>query len=285
MVAKAMRGLARPRVENGADRGDNEKNWLRKARSVISGVFSGARLRLTCYSSAHGSKSALVDARGCIEAVAEHEKDDGLERTGLDLGELIYGSGRGGAGCLEGSVRSLPPSLKDVADSECREISERRGEKAGPYGQIVLSKRHQRAMLRLSTVFKKNPSVKLLDVEVGKSNGNSVNIGNEKRCTAGTPRSTIRARAVAWVLMKLQGAQQKMKVKTVCYKVSNPIKEEERHEEDEDEEVDLTDEEEEGGEVELCKKRILMGRRCKPLNCSGALQYDSNGILLPELLP
>ncbi|KAJ6683091.1 F2P16.13 PROTEIN-RELATED [Salix koriyanagi] len=40
---------------------------------------------------------------------------------------------------------------------------------------------------------------------------------------------------------------------------------------------------EEGGE-ELCKKRILMGEKCKPLNFSGSLHYDEDGILLPEVL-
>lgn len=44
------------------------------------------------------------------------------------------------------------------------------------------------------------------------------------------------------------------------------------------------EEEDEGGE-ELCKKRILMGEKCRPLNFSGILKYDQNGILLPELLP
>ncbi|EOA22247.1 hypothetical protein CARUB_v10002836mg, partial [Capsella rubella] len=33
---------------------------------------------------------------------------------------------------------------------------------------------------------------------------------------------------------------------------------------------------------ELCKKRILMGERCKPINKSGVLQYGGDGILLPE---
>lgn len=41
---------------------------------------------------------------------------------------------------------------------------------------------------------------------------------------------------------------------------------------------------EESGGHELCKKRILMGSKCKPLNLSGTLQYDNNGILLPEAL-
>ncbi|KAL1212785.1 hypothetical protein V5N11_021336 [Cardamine amara subsp. amara] len=36
------------------------------------------------------------------------------------------------------------------------------------------------------------------------------------------------------------------------------------------------------GEKELCKKRILMGERCKPMNKSGVLHYDGDGILLPE---
>ncbi|GMP40059.1 hypothetical protein CsSME_00010651 [Camellia sinensis var. sinensis] len=49
------------------------------------------------------------------------------------------------------------------------------------------------------------------------------------------------------------------------------------------------DEEEKNGEreeeeaEELCKKRILMGEKCRPLNLSGALHYDKNGVLLPEL--
>ncbi|KAJ1383467.1 hypothetical protein SESBI_43391 [Sesbania bispinosa] len=36
---------------------------------------------------------------------------------------------------------------------------------------------------------------------------------------------------------------------------------------------------------ELCKKRILMGGRCKPLNSSGTLSYDSDGLFLPEIVP
>ncbi|KAL0718112.1 hypothetical protein Bca4012_067434 [Brassica carinata] len=36
------------------------------------------------------------------------------------------------------------------------------------------------------------------------------------------------------------------------------------------------------GEEELCKKRILMGERCKPINQSGVLQYDGDGIIVPE---
>ncbi|KAH0908616.1 hypothetical protein HID58_031937 [Brassica napus] len=34
------------------------------------------------------------------------------------------------------------------------------------------------------------------------------------------------------------------------------------------------------GDEELCKKRILMGERCKPINRSGVLQYDGDGILV-----
>ncbi|KAK4427626.1 hypothetical protein Salat_1531600 [Sesamum alatum] len=40
--------------------------------------------------------------------------------------------------------------------------------------------------------------------------------------------------------------------------------------------------EEDAGELELCKKRILMGEKCRPLNISGTLHYDKNGVLLPE---
>lgn len=36
---------------------------------------------------------------------------------------------------------------------------------------------------------------------------------------------------------------------------------------------------------ELCKKRILLGEKCRPLNHSGTLQYDKDGVLLPETIP
>ncbi|GAB2277384.1 hypothetical protein Dimus_012088 [Dionaea muscipula] len=37
------------------------------------------------------------------------------------------------------------------------------------------------------------------------------------------------------------------------------------------------------GEVyELCKKRILLGNKCKTMNPSGELRYDSNGVLIAE---
>ncbi|KAJ0013462.1 hypothetical protein Pint_19723 [Pistacia integerrima] len=36
---------------------------------------------------------------------------------------------------------------------------------------------------------------------------------------------------------------------------------------------------------ELCKKRILLGGKCRPLNHSGTLQYDKDGVLLPEIIP
>lgn len=35
----------------------------------------------------------------------------------------------------------------------------------------------------------------------------------------------------------------------------------------------------------LCKKRILMGEKCRPLHQSGTLKYDKDGILLPENIP
>ncbi|EEF49926.1 hypothetical protein RCOM_1434180 [Ricinus communis] len=43
--------------------------------------------------------------------------------------------------------------------------------------------------------------------------------------------------------------------------------------------------EDRGGGVELCKKRILMGGKCRPLNNSGTLQYDKDGVLLPDIIP
>ncbi|KAB2621578.1 hypothetical protein D8674_023760 [Pyrus ussuriensis x Pyrus communis] len=50
-----------------------------------------------------------------------------------------------------------------------------------------------------------------------------------------------------------------------------------------DEGDDSRQEEREG--EELCKKRILMGGKCKPLSLSGTLQYAENGILVTEFIP
>ena len=41
---------------------------------------------------------------------------------------------------------------------------------------------------------------------------------------------------------------------------------------------------EENGELVLCKKRIPMGEKCRPLGFSGTLRYDKGDILLPEVL-
>ncbi|KAM7274414.1 hypothetical protein ACFE04_029078 [Oxalis oulophora] len=37
-----------------------------------------------------------------------------------------------------------------------------------------------------------------------------------------------------------------------------------------------------GDDDQLCKKRILMGEKCKPLGNSGKLEYDEDGVLLPD---
>ncbi|XP_050225302.1 uncharacterized protein LOC126674823 [Mercurialis annua] len=38
------------------------------------------------------------------------------------------------------------------------------------------------------------------------------------------------------------------------------------------------------GGIELCKKRILMGGKCRPLSHSGTLEYDGDGFLLPDII-
>lgn len=48
-------------------------------------------------------------------------------------------------------------------------------------------------------------------------------------------------------------------------------------------EYDRNREEDEEEQLCLCKKRILMGARCKPLHFSGALQYDTDGLLMPGI--
>ncbi|KDP23428.1 hypothetical protein JCGZ_23261 [Jatropha curcas] len=49
---------------------------------------------------------------------------------------------------------------------------------------------------------------------------------------------------------------------------------------------ETSEREDRGGEQqELCKKRILMGEKCRPLSYSGTLQYDKDGTLLPDAIP
>ncbi|KAF3629019.1 hypothetical protein FXO38_23348 [Capsicum annuum] len=63
------------------------------------------------------------------------------------------------------------------------------------------------------------------------------------------------------------------RVKSIHKKVVKQGRESKYEAEEEQEKVDL----------ELCKKRILMGGKCRPLSASGSLHYDQDGILLPEL--
>ncbi|XP_061367905.1 uncharacterized protein LOC133310924 [Gastrolobium bilobum] len=57
--------------------------------------------------------------------------------------------------------------------------------------------------------------------------------------------------------------------------------EEEEEEEGEGDEADCGDQDEEA----LWRKNILMGERCRPLDFSGKIEYDSEGKTLPDLSP
>ena len=61
-------------------------------------------------------------------------------------------------------------------------------------------------------------------------------------------------------------------------------KENKQFEQDSEQESDEKDRDE-MGDLELCKKRILMGEKCRPHGFSGILLYGKDGILLPEVLP
>lgn len=75
-----------------------------------------------------------------------------------------------------------------------------------------------------------------------------------------------------------------IKRQKACYCISRRVKAIHKRLVKQERECKHEDEEEqEKVELELCKKRILMGGKCRPLGASGSLHYDQNGMLLPEL--
>ncbi|CAN4111023.1 unnamed protein product [Withania somnifera] len=78
-----------------------------------------------------------------------------------------------------------------------------------------------------------------------------------------------------WALIKRQHAGYCIirRVKFIHKRVVKQGRESKHEDEEEQEKINL----------ELCKKRILMGGKCRPLSASGSLHYDQDGILLPEL--
>ncbi|MCD7446460.1 hypothetical protein HAX54_007773 [Datura stramonium] len=83
------------------------------------------------------------------------------------------------------------------------------------------------------------------------------------------------SKTINWASIKRQAAGYCIirRAKSIHKRVVKQEKECKHEDEKEQEEVEL----------ELCKKRILMGGKCRPLSASGSLHYDQNGILLPEL--
>ncbi|KAK7269395.1 hypothetical protein RIF29_22121 [Crotalaria pallida] len=68
-----------------------------------------------------------------------------------------------------------------------------------------------------------------------------------------------------------------LKLKMVRSMIKRKVRKQSKH--------DLEQGHENGDELkgeELCRKRILMGVRCKPLCSSGILRYDEDGLFLPE---
>ncbi|OIW07099.1 hypothetical protein TanjilG_02733 [Lupinus angustifolius] len=71
----------------------------------------------------------------------------------------------------------------------------------------------------------------------------------------------------------------RLKLKMVRSIIKRKVRKQSKH--DLEQNGDENGEEDKGRE--LCKKRILMGVRCKPLSSSGTLRYDEDGIFLPEI--
>ncbi|KAG6773143.1 hypothetical protein POTOM_020400 [Populus tomentosa] len=96
--------------------------------------------------------------------------------------------------------------------------------------------------------------------------GMSDTLTEGKDCSSNLLRNSSRVLSTRLQKLKMAGSFAKTAMRQIGA-ISEQVREERR---------------EECGE-ELCKKRILMGEKCKPLNFSGSLHYDEDGILLPEV--
>ncbi|KAJ6305965.1 hypothetical protein OIU78_021321 [Salix suchowensis] len=186
---------------------------------------------------------------------------------------------KNGDGCLPFGVAERPASpeyyafkkLLEIQEEEEAEVEKREKTRSTAEDDYL------RVSFPFSSFFSKCASLDLFRGKINSGNGwNHKLLGGGGMSDTLTERKDSRSNLLRNSSRVLRSRLRKLKMagsfaKTATRQVrgkSEQIREERR---------------EEGGE-ELCKKRILMGEKCKPLNFSGSLHYDEDGILLPEVL-
>lgn len=139
-------------------------------------------------------------------------------------------------------------------------------------------KRTQKMHIRL------RKGVKFIKGRIKKTNG-TINVCG---CTTYKAESCEKVAASSSLMIMSQESLSRVPSKSIEankeLRIEQPTSKEATKQTEEDTEQNYNEDVQGLNGEELCKKRILMGVKCRPLNSSGILHYDHSGLLLPEEL-
>ncbi|KAK9292287.1 hypothetical protein L1049_020251 [Liquidambar formosana] len=245
------------------DQSKNKKKWAnpKKVGFIFSNVCGAKNSPEMCYSLSE--KDEVEEERdGQVFKKGEKDGVDGNDIEGFNEVDE-----------KDGALSRTQVSLKDILENEDELLKQGRLDDDGKNSNrsVLEAKQYLKMLLSFPSFFNKKTGLKFIKSKSNKtsrcdsSGSDSSENGVATNCIVnGTEENscslaTVSSSRISFSRVKLR------RENSIRKKATNQV-----------------EEEEERGEEELCKKRILMGERCRPLNMSGILQYDKNGIILPE---
>ena len=280
LIAKIMQKRCRQCKD---DHSKNKKKWAKQVGSVFSGVMGKRKSIDACSSNDRNEEVYRKTTMNKVGSETLKSEKDTIEST---INNLDCGDDRPLLGASKFSL-SKSHSMKEVLDSGNEEgMQKRNGEVKSSIQPRVANKLPTKKFF--TSFFNRKNITNFIKGNINKENDS---------CSICDGCSTPNCRTVGGVttsfrLIGKQGSSDHLirvpsKILTTRKKLrvarslrKNMNKQFKRGSEEENDGKDK----EEKGELELCKKRILMGEKCRPLDFSGTLQYDKDGILLPEVL-
>uniref|UniRef100_A0A2N9ITY1 Uncharacterized protein n=1 Tax=Fagus sylvatica TaxID=28930 RepID=A0A2N9ITY1_FAGSY len=267
------------------DHSNNTKKWAKKVGIVFSGVMGKKKSVEACSYNGTNVEVHRENGDGLCDSLHERETDN----SGIN--KMDCGDEQPFLGAPKFSL-SKSHSLKEVLDTE-DEGNQKRIDKVKSSIQVSVTKQKlpMKKFLSFSSICSKKIRMKSIKGKINKENDScSICDGcgeaNSSTTVGVVTTSSFRLTGkqgssghLIRVPSKILTTRQKLKVARSLRKKENKQLEQDSEQESDEKVRD------EKGDLELCKKRILMGAKCRPLGFSGILRYGKDGILLPEVLP
>ena len=280
LIAKIMQKRCRQCKD---DHSKNKKKWAKQVGSVFSGVMGKRKSIDACSSNDRNEEVYRKTTMNKVGSETLKSEKDTIEST---INNLDCGDDRPLLGASKFSL-SKSHSMKEVLDSGNEEgMQKRNGKVKSSIQPRVANKLPTKKFF--TSFFNRKNITNFIKGNINKEN-DSYSICDG--CSTPNCR-TVGGVTTSFRLIGKQGSSGHLirvpsKILTTRKKLrvarSLRKKMDKQFKRGLEEENDGKDKEEKG-ELELCKKRILMGEKCRPLGFSGTLQYDKDGILLPEVL-